>query len=59
MVSTTFQDPEVSEAVIAAIVAGRKIEAIKLVRIEHGLGLVSQRLSRGRAEQPRKVPVAG
>ena len=33
------EDPPISEAVIAAIQRGRKIDAIKILRAETGLGL--------------------
>ena len=37
--ATRHPSPDASEAVESALLAGRKIEAIKLYREEHGVGL--------------------
>ena len=48
----TVETLEVSEAVVAALAAGRKVDAIKLVRAEHGLGLKEAKMLVDRMEVP-------
>ena len=64
-----YPDIEVSDAVIAAVDAGKKIEAVKILREETGLGLaeakdvidalVRARRDESPVEQPRLVEEGG
>jgi ribosomal protein L7/L12 len=56
-----YHDVEISDDVIAAVDAGRKIEAIKILREQSGLGLadakhVADRLARERRGQSAVEP---
>ena len=57
-----YHDVEISDDVIVAVDSGRKIEAIKILRDQTGLGLADakhriDRLARERRDQPGATPL--